>query len=267
LRPEALINRWIGAALLLVGAVATIWLAAVGKLNFYIHPRYTLFTVTMAVLAAVLVVAALVVVPRTGGSPDHDHQDHDHDDQQDQDQHAHDHATTRSARGRLLTTLRVVVLAGAVLALLIVPPATLSARTRLDRDLVTSNKTSESETTVLAGGNPASFTVKDWAALLRTGGSDAVLGQQAKVSGYVLDRGEDDVFYLVRMMITCCAVDSQPVGIPVYRPGWRKELPASTWVAVDGTFGDNPNRDSRTGTVIKPEGLTKIAEPDQPYVF
>ena len=264
MRAESLLNRWIGAALLLVGAVATIWLAAIRKLNFYIHPRYTLFTVTMAAVAAALVVAALIVVPRSGESADHDQHELD---EHGHDRHSHDHGTTQPARRRLLTTLRGVVLVSAMLALLVVPPATLSARTRLDRDLVTSDQTSESETTVLAGGNPATFTVKDWASVLRTGGSDAVLGQQVKASGYVLDRGEDDVFYLVRMMITCCAVDSQPVGVPVYRPGWRKELPASTWVAVDGTFGDNPDRDSRTGTVIKPEGLTRIAEPAQPYVF
>ena len=43
----------------------------------------------------------------------------------------------------------------------------------------------------LAGGNSATFTVKDWEALLSQGGPEAVLGKDVDVSGYVLDQGKD----------------------------------------------------------------------------
>ncbi len=241
--------------LILVGAVATIWLAAIGKLDFYIHPRYTIFTVSLAGLALVIIVASIA----TGRPSGHDHA-----------AGAVDHVAEASQRlpDRLLSASRVVLLVCAVLAMLVIPPATLSARIRGNRDLVTSSQGIESGGgPVLAGADPATFTVKDWAALLREGGAGAVTGQHVALSGYVLDRGEDDTFYLVRLMMTCCAVDAQPVGVPVARPGWRKELRATEWVAVKGTFGENPDQNSRADTVVVPEDVAKIDEPAEPYVF
>ena len=63
---------------MLVGAVATLWLAATGKLTLYIHPRYTVFTVVMASAAVILVLAAFAVLPGRR-EDDHHHHDHDHD--------------------------------------------------------------------------------------------------------------------------------------------------------------------------------------------
>ena len=250
------LHRWFGAALTLLGTVATIWLAVVGKLGFYIHPRYTLFTVALAVIGAALVVGAIVIQP--GAAPDHDH-DHDHSPS------VHDRG---SGRGRLLDGLRLALFVAAAVTLLIVPPSTLTERARLDRDLATSDQgLSASDAATLTGGDPATFSVKDWASQLRTGGQAAVLGQHVALSGYVLDRGEDDVFFAVRMLITCCAVDAHPVGVPVYRPGWRRELKPGQWIAVDGTFAENPDRASRSGTVIRPQSVTRIKEPAKPYVF
>ncbi len=258
---EAWLRRWLGAALTLLGAVATIWLALVGKLGFYIHPRYTAFTVTMAALGAGLVVAAVVTAALRPTSPDQHHDDHDHD--------AADPGPDASPRrARLISGLRAALLVTAALVLLVIPPSTLTERARLDRDLATSDQgLGANETTVLAGGDPATFSVKDWASQLRTGGQAAVLGQHVELSGYVLDRGEDDVFFLVRMLITCCAVDAHPVGVPVSRPDWRRDFKPGQWVEVDGTFGENPDRDSRSATVIRPQRVTRIQEPAKPYVF
>ena len=83
----------------------------------------------------------------------------------------------------------------------------------------------------------------------------------------MLDQGEDDVFFVVRMIVSCCAVDAQPIGVPVYRPGWRDELEPSAWVAITGTFVENTDRDSDQQTMIKVGSLSEIDEPDQPYVF
>ena len=258
---DAWLRRWLGAALTLLGAVATIWLALVGKLGFYIHPRYTVFTVTLAALGAVLVIAAVVTAGSRSAASDHD-DDHDHDDAADPG------SNSSPRRARLLGGLRAALLVSAAMALLVIPPSTLTERARLDRDLATSDQgLGANETTVLAGGDPATFSVKDWASQLRTGGQAAVLGQHVELSGYVLDRGEDDVFFLVRMLITCCAVDAHPVGVPVSRPDWRRDFKPGQWVAVDGTFGENPDRDSRSATVIRPQHVTRIQEPAKPYVF
>ena len=253
MRFEKVLRQWSGPALALVGVIATLWLAATGRLTLYVHPRYTLLTVIMAVLALlVLVLMAAVGVSAAAG------EDGDHD---------HDHAT-RSAVGRLLTWSNGVVLICAVLALLVIPPATLSSSARQNRELVTSGRALNSAKALpLVGADPATFSVKDWAALLNQGGPEAVLGKQVDLSGYVLDRNEEDIFFIARLAVSCCAVDAQPIGVPVYRPGWRDEIEAGACITIEGTFVKNPSADSQESVAIGVGSLARIDEPDQPYVF
>jgi uncharacterized repeat protein (TIGR03943 family) len=252
LRFEDVLRNWSGAALALVGVIATIWLAATGTLTLYVHPRYTLLTVIMAVLTLLLLVllAAVRVSPAA-----HEHSDHDH-------------GTRVSAFGRLLVWSKAAVLICTALALLVLPPATLSSSARQNRELVTSGQALDSaKVAALVGADPATFSVKDWAALLSQGGPEAVLGKQVNLSGYVLDRGEEDVFFIARLVVSCCAVDAQPIGVPVYRPGWRAEVEPGAWITIQGAFVNNPSRDSQESVAIGVGSLANIDEPDQPYVF
>jgi uncharacterized repeat protein (TIGR03943 family) len=205
--------------------------------------------VVMAVLAVVLVLAAVVVLPGQ-----REHLDHDED--------------GPTARRRALGWAHVALLITAVVALLVVPPATLSPRMLQSRDIVGAGQRLDSvDVPKLQGSDPATFSVKDWAALMQQGGAESVLGQDISVSGYVLDQGEDDVFLLARMTVTCCAVDAQPIGLPVYRPDWKSELRESTWIAIKGTFVEDVGRGGRHPVVISIDTLNKIEEPDNPYVF
>ena len=235
---------------MLVGAVATLWLAATGKLTLYIHPRYTVFTVVMASAAVILLLAALAVLPA---------QREDHD---------HDHDAPPALRSRILGWSYIALLITAALALLVVPPATLSPSMLQSRDIVTAGQRLDTvDVPKLQGSDPATFSVKDWAALMQRGGAESVLGQDISVSGYVLDQGQDDVFLIARMTVTCCAVDAQPIGLPVYRPDWKSELRESTWIAIKGTFVEDVGRGGRHPAVISVDSLNKIEEPDNPYVF
>jgi uncharacterized repeat protein (TIGR03943 family) len=252
LRSEEVLRNWSGAGLALVGVIATIWLAATGRLTLYVHPRYTLLTVMMAVLTLLLLVltAAVRVSPAA-----HEHSDHDH-------------VTRVSAFGRLLVWSNGAVLICAALALLVLPPATLSSSARQNRELVTSGQALDSTKVVaFVGADPATFSVKDWAALLSQGGPEAVLGKEVNLSGYVLDRGKEDVFFIARLVVSCCAVDAQPIGVPVYRPGWRAEVEPGTWITIEGAFVNNPSRDGQESVAIGGGSLAHIDEPDQPYVF
>jgi uncharacterized repeat protein (TIGR03943 family) len=173
-----------------------------------------------------------------------------------------------SAFGRLLVWSNGAVLICAALALLVIPPATLSSSARQNRELVTSGQALDStKAAALVGADPATFSVKDWAALLSQGGAEAVLGKQVDLSGYVLDRGKEDVFYIARLVVSCCAVDAQPIGVPVYRPGWRAEIEPGGWIRIQGAFVKNPSRDSQEEAAIGVGSLANIEEPDQPYVF
>jgi uncharacterized repeat protein (TIGR03943 family) len=252
LRFEDVLRTWTGAALALVGVIATVWLAATGRLTLYVHPRYTLLTVIMAVLTLLVLVGMAAVGVSSAADEDGDH----------------DHVTRMSAVGRLLIWSNGAVLICAALALLVIPPATLSSTARQNRELVTSGQALDStKVAALVGADPTTFSVKDWAALLSQGGPEAVLGKQVDLSGYVLDQDEDDVFFIARLAVSCCAVDAQPIGVPVYRPGWRDEIEPGTWIAIQGAFVKNPSRDSQEGVAIGVGSLANIEEPDQPYVF
>jgi uncharacterized repeat protein (TIGR03943 family) len=252
LRFEDVLRNWSGAALALVGVIATIWLAATGRLTLYVHPRYTLLTVIMAVLTLLVLVGMAAVGVPSAADEDRDH----------------DHVTGVSTFGRLLIWSNGAVLVCAALALLVIPPATLSSTTRQNRELVTSGQALDStKVAALVGADPATFSVKDWAALLSQGGPEAVLGKQVNLFGYVLDRDEEDVFFIARLAVSCCAVDAQPIGVPVYRPGWRDEIEPGAWIKIEGAFVKNPSRDSQEGVAIGVGSLANIEEPDQPYVF
>ncbi|PPG55503.1 DUF1980 domain-containing protein, partial [Rathayibacter sp. AY1C5] len=76
MRSERLLARWKGVVLSLIGVVSTLWLAATGRLGLYIHPRYFEFSVVLAVIAGVLLIAAFAVVP----GAEEDAHEHEHED-------------------------------------------------------------------------------------------------------------------------------------------------------------------------------------------
>lgn len=257
--------RWIGPLLALVAVVATLWLAATGKLSLYIHPRYTVFAVVMAVLGGVAVLGGCVAMLRRPARP------HDHGGDHDADAHDADEIGPGLLRRprllRSLTVGRVLIVVGALTALLVLPPAALTSATAQSRALATSADALTAGSPQLVGGDTSQFSVKDWASLLRSGGESAVAGKTVEVSGYLLDNGDADVVYVARLMVTCCAVDAQPVGIPVYLPDWAKDHKANSWVKLTGRFQQNPSGSGAVPVVVVPAELASIAEPDQPYVY
>lgn len=245
---DRLRSRWLGIALTLIGVISIGALALSGQLELYIHPRYTVFTVIMAVLAGAASIAAILVVPN------------DH----------HDDAHVTPARFPRAAALGgVLLLVGAIVALLVIPPTTLSASTAQNRDVSTSSSVLDDiDTTQLIGGDPESFTVKDWATLLRQGlGLDYFAGTPARISGFVVPTDDPDVFYLARFLVTCCAVDAQPLGVPVHLPNWAEDVAADEWLEVSGSFDAHPDAEADEPIVLVPASVEPIDRPAQPYVY
>lgn len=250
-----LLERWLGVLLSLIGIVATLWLGTTGQLALYIHPRYYVFTISMAVIAAVLALAAFALVP----AGLHGHSD------------GHDDGARNRRRRRLGTAGSTVIVVAAVVALLVLPPSTLSTATVSQRDLNGSASTlSRSETIQLVGADYTTFTMKDWVSLLRQGvGEEFLAGKTATVTGFVTPDKSDreNVFFVARFVVTCCAVDAQPIGIPVYYPGWQDRFETDSWVTVSSGFRTNPSQTSDEPLVMVPETITPVPEPESPYVY
>jgi uncharacterized repeat protein (TIGR03943 family) len=279
-----LIARWQGIVLALIGIVATVWLAVTDRLGLYIHPRYFEFTVIMAVIGAVLVVAAFAFTPLDDGNDGHDgddgrdgrdeHDEHGHSDAAEPalGGHGHDHPAERrrpTRLGMVRAAIAVAIVAGAAIALLVLPPATLTSATATQRSINSASSSLDQDAPALVGGDTSQFSVKDWALLIRQNpDADYYADKSVDVVGFVTESPDDpDVFYVARFAVTCCAVDAQPVGVPVYLPGWQDQYTADEWVAASGTFAPNPGSSSAEQLLLMPDDLAVTEQPSQPYVF
>lgn len=246
------VQRWRGVVIISVMAAITLWLAASGQLVLYIHPRYIVFTVIMAIIAVVASVAA-VASPRR------------HDDE----------GMPLPPRGSRAVGLAAAGLAGAfAIGMVVIPPATLSTATAQQREI---NATASDDAETLAAASTAddatvaTFTVREWSTVLRQTSDLAFFdGKPATdLLGFVTADPDDpdSMFYISRFAVTCCAVDAQPLGVPVYLPGWAEQYPPDTWVQVSGAFDSNPSRMSTTPVVLIPERIEAVDQPSEPYLF
>jgi uncharacterized repeat protein (TIGR03943 family) len=231
----------------LIGIAATLWLALTGKLELYIHPRYVPFTVAMALIAAVVSVAGFLMTREHSEHPDPE----------------------APPPGRLRAAGSLLTVTAAVVGLLILPPAALTAEAANQRDLNVSGTLSRHQTNELLDEQPAAFSVRDWASLLRySPGEDYFAGKTATVVGFITADPKDpaDVFYVTRFVVSCCTVDAQPVGVPVLHPGWKNEYKPGVWVTATGGFGHNPDQDSTNPILLTATQITSTTEPERPYV-
>jgi len=240
--------------------ISTVWLALTNQLILYIHPRYIVFTVIMAALGLGLVIASF------WRAPGHDHEDG----------HDHEGAPQAPVRGyrKLLSVAATVLTLVVAVGLVVVPPATLTTATADQRVINSTQVGSGTKTINSAASAPAGafarFTVLDWSSLLRqTTDASFYRDKAANVVGFITKDPDDpqNMFYVSRFVITCCAVDAQPVGVPVYLPEWQNSFAADHWVRVTGSFETNPSKKSQQAIALVPTATTKVDQPSEPYLY
>ncbi|MBL3689799.1 TIGR03943 family putative permease subunit [Leucobacter chromiireducens] len=245
-------SRWLGLLLFGCGIVATLSLAASGKLAWYVHPRSAWFTVLMAVVAAVVLVggAALRAARPERTRPSGPGE--------------------RGWRRRWRWVGSGAIALCAVGAMLILPPATLSPERAAQQSAGTSVTADPrgADAALLSGRPDDELSLRDWSVLARQQESSALAGRGAELLGFATpdDDDPDNVVVVTRFFITCCAVDAQAVGVPVYAPGWEREVAAGEWLSVTGTFAPNPSPASSWAAILLPEQLTRVDAPEDPYV-
>ena len=240
------IQRWRGVVLIGIAVVATIWLSFGNQLVLYIHPRYIVFTIIMGVIALVLVVASFVV--RT----------HPEDEE----------------RPSALSMIALGVAGVIAIAMVVIPPATLTSATASQRDI--NSTTLGAQTQSVSDADSASaatfttFTVVDWASLLRqTSDLSFYAGKPVDVVGFITADPDDpaNMFYVSRFVVTCCAVDAQPTGIPVFLANWQDTYAVDDWIRATGEFGTNPSTSSMQSITLTPDAVTKVDQPSEPYLY
>ncbi|MBF2057120.1 MAG: TIGR03943 family protein [Cyanobacterium sp. T60_A2020_053] len=106
---------------------------------------------------------------------------------------------------------------------------------------------------------------------------DSYTGQKANLTGFVvhLDSLPDNYIYLSRFVLTCCAADAYPVGIPVKLPESNSKYPADTWLEIEGTMmtetlaylgGKSSNNNGEVRyLVVNAQNVKIIPTPRNPY--
>jgi uncharacterized repeat protein (TIGR03943 family) len=229
-------------------------LHASGQLTLYIHPRYVLFTVAMCALATAACTAGFAITAwRLASAPE-------------------------SAGGSIPWRPSLSLLAAALVlvAAYALPARTLSSDTANQRSdnlnsLGPSGGAGGSADTLAAfSADTQRLTIPDWVSAFNLKADAGFYrGKGVNVVGFVFqpEGAPEDVFYVSRFRVTCCAVDAQPIGLPVREPGWQARFEPDSWVRVTGEFaGGEPAQGVAEPVVVIPEEIEPTEQPRDPYV-
>jgi uncharacterized repeat protein (TIGR03943 family) len=98
---------------------------------------------------------------------------------------------------------------------------------------------------------------------------DAYTGQKVKVQGFVIHPSEMGKEYLLlaQFVITCCAADAYPAGLPVkLNQGNRDQYPPDTWLEIEGQMVTENLLNKRQLTIAA-TSLKTIPQPKNPYSY
>src|SRR5215211_7093645 len=240
------------------------------QLTFYIHPRYITFTVALNAISLVAcAVGFLVAAWRMGTSTS-----------KSATAIASPDSSPGSASSAGWRPSFTVLVAGLVLvAAYALPARTLSSDTADQRSANFNSIEAQpsgsgagsgagSDTLALFGAATSRLNVAEWAkAFNLRSNPDAYVGKEVDVVGFVFHpKGTpEDVFYVSRFSVTCCAVDARPLGVLVYSPGWQEEFKEDSWVHLTGSFAET-EEDISEPVVVTPKNIEPTEQPEHPYV-
>ncbi|KJL22775.1 hypothetical protein RL72_02166 [Microbacterium azadirachtae] len=261
-RLQALGTRWLGAGLAAALAVATLALAATGRLTLYISPETVWFAVAAAIATLIGVVWSCALP--FGAEQEHGH---DHGDAGAGHDHADEHAHPRPARrvvGVVAGATGGVIATGVVAGALLLPPASLSVDMAMQRAPMGNVLFAGADNVALgANTDTSTFGIGGWASVFATGSRpEKYDGSSVTLTGFLTPSGSaKDQAHLTRMVISHCVLDAQPASVPVQITGWQGQYAVGDWIQVKGTV-----RASADGKLsIVPASVSKIPEPKDPY--
>ena len=283
-RTGALATRWLGVGLTACLAVTTIALWLTGRISLYVNPDSAWFAVGMAVVAVVGAIATFALPLGAEADHGHDHEhghsaapalarreafahaDHDHGDlPDDHDATAHDHlaARPRLTVAGLAAFSGGLLASGAVVAVLLTPPASLSAELAVSRDVGAPPLFVGSDVvTLAASGDTSQFGIGDWSAIFAHATNPETFdGKPVTLTGFITPGQDGATFDLTRLVITHCVIDAQTARLPITAAGSAPST--GQWVTVTGTV-----RSTGDGALeVRADQVAAIDEPADPYEY
>jgi uncharacterized repeat protein (TIGR03943 family) len=149
-------------------------------------------------------------------------------------------------------------------------PQPFASQTAFDRGVTdTLTLTRSQPQSFRSKSRPEERTLTEWVRTLNVYPEpDAYKNQKAKIEGFVIHVKDqpDDILTLSRFVITCCAADAYPIGIPVKLKESRSAYAPDQWLRVEGKMATQTLNGKRQ-LVVMATDLTKIHKPDAPYEY
>jgi uncharacterized repeat protein (TIGR03943 family) len=164
-----------------------------------------------------------------------------------------------------------MLLIGTALLGLLIQPRAFASQTAIQRGAIESPVplTRVKPQAFRASSNTEDKSIIDWIRTLTVYPEpDAYTGQKAKVHGFVIYSPNLPNQYLLlsRFIITCCAADAYPIGLPVKLPTSRDAYKPDSWLEVEGEMASETLAGKRQ-LIIVAKSIKPIDEPKNPYDY
>ncbi len=244
------LNPWIDVLAILAWGVLMLHYRLSGKLYLLIHPNYfELVSVSGIILIIIGIIRFLEVKQSKAGNPNLTVQ------------HVTLFPPGLGNRLLLITAILGLVITPGVFAsdkALKTDTADLLSSTRVQPQEFRRNKINSEDRSLV-----------DWVRTLKVYPEpDKYTGEKAKVKGFVIHSPDigDEYLFLARFVLTCCAADAYPIGLPVKLEGSRQQYPPDTWLEVSGKM-ITQNIAGKRQLTIAAKSIKKIDRPKNPYSY
>ena len=248
---------WLEILAILTWGILLLKYGITGQYRLLIHPNYFFLMFTSSIVLLLLgLFRGLLLVKSSKGLPN-----------------KVEHITLFPP-GFGSSLLLLIAIAG-----LLIPPNVLTSTTALQRGVTETLPAAHSQPqSFIANTKPEERSLIDWVRTLNAYPEpDAYQGQPAHITGFVVDLPElpDNYLLLSRFIITCCAVDASPIGIPIQLNNTQEKYPSDTWLEVRGkmttaTLAVRDRTDrirEKRQLVVSATSIKPIPTPADPYAY
>lgn len=119
---------------------------------------------------------------------------------------------------------------------------------------------------------PEKRSFRDWIGLLALDPEPSHhAGQPVHISGAILHDQTlpENMLYLVRFQIACCAADARPIALPIVFDPKRfssDQFPENQWIHIAGMWEEGEIAGARKA-IIRLESFEEISIPNDPYLY
>jgi uncharacterized repeat protein (TIGR03943 family) len=227
-----------------------------GKLLLLLHPDYAWLSNLAAIVLLALAVLSLVQIRQRSAR---------------QSSRGQENPANAGHVSLLSPNISSALLLGVAVFGMIYTPQAFASQTAIQRGISESiTLTRAQPQRFVRPASPEERTIIDWIRLVNVYPEpDAYLEEAVNVEGFVIHPESWPANYVMvsRFVLTCCAADAYPVGLPVkLTSGSRDDYPVDSWLNVSGTMTSD-TLDNRRQLAIAPTEIKPIPEPKNPYEY